>query len=269
MWSGKLIGALAGMFLMGPFGLLLGLVAGHFYDSFQRAVRFGGPAMNNADRQLVQRSFFETSFQLLGYVAKADGRVSETEVAHTEELMRRMGLTADHRLEAITFFKSGCSNDFDLTNCLESFNRICGRHPRLKQSLLSYLITLALADGQIDSGEQAALEKIAAGLGIPAFVFQQLLGMIGAQSRFHQQRGDAYGPSAADKLQTAYEALGVTAQASDGEIKKAYRKLISENHPDKLIGQGLPEDMVKLATERSQEIRSAYELIVDHRKAAA
>jgi DnaJ like chaperone protein len=67
-------------------------------------------------------------------------------------------------------------------------------------------------------------------------------------------------------LDSAYAALGVKKQNSDSEIKKAYRKLISQNHPDKLIGQGMPADMVKLATERTQEIQTAYELVVDSRK---
>ncbi len=67
-------------------------------------------------------------------------------------------------------------------------------------------------------------------------------------------------------MEDAYQALGVTAQNSDKEIKRAYRKLISQYHPDKLIGQGVPEDMIKKATERSKEIHAAYELIEKHRK---
>ena len=60
--------------------------------------------------------------------------------------------------------------------------------------------------------------------------------------------------------------MGVSSNSTDSEIKKVYRKLVSENHPDKLIGQGMPDDMIKLATERTQEIRKAYELIQASRK---
>jgi DnaJ like chaperone protein len=67
-------------------------------------------------------------------------------------------------------------------------------------------------------------------------------------------------------LDSAYKALGVQATSTDAQVKRAYRKLISENHPDKLIGQGMPEDMVKLATERTQEIQTAYDCIVNSRK---
>jgi len=60
--------------------------------------------------------------------------------------------------------------------------------------------------------------------------------------------------------------LKVSEAASDTEIKKAYRKLISEYHPDKLMGQGVPEDMIKVATERSQKVQTAYDLIKKTRK---
>ena len=112
--------------------------------------------------------------------------------------------------------------------------------------------------------EKIALEQIAKGLGIPAFVFEQMLNMIQAQAGFRQQQGQGHSYSAASQAQDldkAYQALGVEVSATDSEIKKAYRKLISENHPDKLIGQGMPEEMVKLATERSQEISTAYDII--------
>ncbi|MEQ9210373.1 MAG: DnaJ domain-containing protein, partial [Pseudomonadales bacterium] len=68
------------------------------------------------------------------------------------------------------------------------------------------------------------------------------------------------------ELDLAYKALGVSSDCSDAELKKAYRKLMSENHPDKLMGQGVPEDMVKMANERSSEISKAYDLIREHRK---
>jgi DnaJ like chaperone protein len=95
------------------------------------------------------------------------------------------------------------------------------------------------------------------------------MGMIKAQTRFrgYQSRDYQPGRSGKNDLDTAYAALGVTRDSTDAEIKRAYRKLMSENHPDKLIGQGVPEDMIKLATERSQEIQTAYNLIKDARAA--
>jgi DnaJ like chaperone protein len=261
--KGKIIGALVGVWLLNIPGFFLGLIAGHFYDSLQRLTRGHFVHLSAEQRAAIQHSYFETTFKLLGYLAKADGHVSKAEVSHTEELMSRMGLSAAQRQEAIQLFKQGSAEGFSLSATLIQFNQICGKQPRLKQTLLSYLITLAMADGNVDAQERNALLEIANGLGIPSFVFEQLLSMIQAQASFHQQ-GGSYGgtrESTAGNLDKAYQALGVEASASDTEIKKAYRKLISENHPDKLIGQGMPEEMIKLATERSQEISSAYELI--------
>ena len=262
--NGKLVGAILGAIFWGMPGFFFGLIAGYFYDSFKSFSQSSFTRIPAQERELIHRSYFETNFKLLGYLAKADGRVSEEEIFHTERLMDRMRLSPDQRQEAIAFFKLGAAADFSLQTTLDSFNQICSRQARLKQALLSYLITLALADGHLDNKEKIALEQIAKGLGIPAFVFEQMLNMIQAQAGFRQQQGQGHSYSAASQAQDldkAYQALGVEASATDSEIKKAYRKLISENHPDKLIGQGMPEEMVKLATERSQEISTAYEII--------
>lgn len=261
--KGKIIGAMVGAWIMNIPGFFLGLMAGHFYDSFKKLTRGHFVHLSSTERAEIQQAYFKTSFKLLGYLAKVDGHVSEAEISHTEQLMDRMGLSTAQRTQAINLFKEGSASGFATAETLSQFNQICGRQPRLKQTLISYLITLAMADGKIDSSEIQALRQIAEALGIPSFIFEQLLSMIQAQASFHQQgsySGSA-GQSQTGALDTAYKALGVESSCTDSEIKKAYRKLISENHPDKLIGQGMPEEMIKLATERSQEISSAYELI--------
>jgi len=93
--------------------------------------------------------------------------------------------------------------------------------------------------------------------------------MLTAQSRFQDYRyqgasGSSSRP-ARDAVADAYQALGVTADIGDAALKKVYRKLMSENHPDKLIARGVPDDLVQVATARSQEITAAYELIKNHR----
>ena len=90
--------------------------------------------------------------------------------------------------------------------------------------------------------------------------------MIMARSQFNAGGSSGGYANSSNQLEAAYKALGVTAKNTDAEIKKVYRKLVSENHPDKLIGQGMPDDMIKLATERTQEIQKAYELIQQSRK---
>jgi DnaJ like chaperone protein len=81
----------------------------------------------------------------------------------------------------------------------------------------------------------------------------------------NQSRFSGNGATSESSIADAYKALGLTSESTDQEIKKTYRKLMSQNHPDKLMGQGLPEDMIKVATERSQEIQAAYDYLKKHR----
>ena len=111
------------------------------------------------------------------------------------------------------------------------------------------------------------IREIALQLGYSPEQFDQLMAMLQGQDQFSggsYQQGQAGGMgsySSAGALKAAYQALGVKKDNTDAEIKKAYRRLVREYHPDKLMGQGLPENMIKEATERSQEIQTAYDLI--------
>lgn len=252
----KILAALFG--LLALLGLLAGFIIYRIFRLFKKPV-------SAQEREKIQRTFFTTLFSLLGYVAKSDGRISETEIALTESLMSKMGLTAEHRKEAIHLFKAGAEASFNPDDTLRQFRVDCARSRNLTQMLLVYLINLAIADGELDKAEAVVLRRIAEGLGISSFAFEQILGMIQAQNHFggghYQHTGSSQQAPRRDQLALAYKALGVTPQASDAEVKKAWRKLMSEYHPDKLIGQGLPEDMIKEATERSQEVQAAYDLI--------
>jgi DnaJ like chaperone protein len=252
----KIIGFIAGYYFLGFFGALLGLFFGSAID---RARAYGAGGMNplgNANRQAV---FVETLFISMGKLAKADGQVSQEEIDHVEALMQKLGMTAGHRTQAIALFKRGTEPAFDLESTYSRFMSVCGHTKHLKQVLLVYLIVTALADGHIHQAEKAMLADIATRLGYNQAEFSQLIDMVLNQSHF--AGGQASGANSAAALDDAYKALGVTKDSTDQEIKRAYRKLISQYHPDKLIGQGLPEDMIAMATEQAKEIQLAHDLI--------
>jgi len=267
---GKVLAGLIGLMTLGPWGAIIGVFVGHIFDRGRLKLQ---SQYNPQRRAEIEHAFFQAVFPLLGYIAKADGRVSEDEIAGTEQLMTKMNLSADTRNKAIQLFKQGTHSDFSVDDTIDEFNRQCSNAGDLKQILLVYLITLAFADGHFHEAEERILAQVASDLGYSRFAFNHLVGMVKAQRYFYQggqgrgqQSYSEVGSSRPDDIARAYEALGVRAESSDTEIKRAYRKLMSEYHPDKLTGRGVPEDMVKVATERTQEIQTAYDLIKTSRK---
>jgi len=256
MIYGKLIGGVIGLLVGGFIGLLLGLFVGHAFDrGLASTFKLGSPEQ----LERIKTSFFETTFLLSGCLAKADGHISQAEIDHTETIISQMGLSADQRQRAIELFRQGAAPGFELDAAMREFMAISGTQRQLRQTLLLFLVSLALADQKMEQAEKSVLQRIASSLGIGQAQLEQLLRMATAQDHFHGQSG--FGAQPGTTLDDAYAALGVNSQVNDRDLKRAYRKRMSENHPDKLIAKGVPEDMIKLATERSQEIQAAYEMV--------
>ncbi len=249
----KLIGVIAGSYFFGFWGALLGFFLGSFLD---RVRVYGTGGMNPLHNALRQGVFLETIFISMGKLAKADGHVSQDEINHVEQFMQKMGMTAQHRQQAIAWFKQGADPAFDIAPTYQKFMAVCGHTKNLKDVLLVYLIVMALADGHFHPAEEALLMDLAGRLGYGPETFKRLKDMVLNQSHF-----GAGQVNSAAALDDAYKALGVSKDSSDAEIKRAYRKLMSQYHPDKLMGQGMPEDMVAMATEQAKEIQVAYDLI--------
>ena len=254
----RILGALVGYFFLGLLGIFLGYFIGSLIDRFKIVGLAGMSPLNTARRQSV---FLETAFILMGKLAKADGRVSETEVSHVEQFMQKLGMTADHRLKAIALFKQGASPDYDIDKQLDEFHAICGYSHSLRQMLLIYLVIMGLSDGRLNSAEEDLLRIIAVRLGYDQSTFDQLLNMVLNQTHFSDGQN-----TSVSALDDAYKALGVSKDSNDQDIKRAYRKLMSQYHPDKLMGQGVPEEMITMATEQAKKVQTAYDLIKKHRE---
>ena len=262
-WWGKLAGGAFGFMLGGPLGALLGAVLGHNLDKGLRGLE-QDEGIAPGDQERVQTAFFTATFSIMGHLAKADGRVSKDEIALARTVMERMDLDADMRRAAIELFDQGKRAHFPLDDVLEQFRRECHRRSTLIQMFIEIQLQAAYADGRLDISEEQMLLHICQRLGIPQFLFRQLQRMVEAQHGFGgagRQSREAPRPS----LDDAYAMLGVSASASDAEVKKAYRRLMSQHHPDKLVAKGLPEEMMKLAAEKTGEIRKAYEQVKEAR----
>ena len=269
-WGGKLIVGLLGMLIGGPIGLAIGVLIGHFLDRGVERVQSFNPfrPYRPGEREEVQEALFSAVFSIMGHLAKADGRVSEQEIGQAEAIMSRMQLNDEQRRRAKEAFRQGKDDDFPLDRTVAEFRQRIRRRRHLVVVFLELLLQTALADGELHAEEERILFRVAAGLGVPESQFRQILNMVLAQARFGGAgaagAGGAAGPSR-PSLGEAYQVLGVNEDASDQEVKKAYRRLMSEHHPDKLAARGVPDEMIRVSTEKTAEISKAYDMIKEAR----
>ncbi len=274
IWGKLLVGGL-GWLVGGPIGLMLGLFFGHVLDRGYQRIQSLNPQRpwEAGERETVQTAFLDCSFTLMGHLAKADGRVSEDEIAQARAAMTRMRLDEDQSERAINCFRQGKEDEVSVDQVVAQFRRATQRRKHLILPLLETLLETAMADGDISDAEQELLTRIAAGLGIPEAQFRQILSMVMARQQYGGAAvgagagagGRSPGGQRQPPLSHAYKVLGVDESASNSEIKKAYRRLMSKHHPDKLMAEGLPEDVVKRATDKTAEIRRAFEQLKEAR----
>lgn len=253
-------------------GGLIGYAFGKF-PGFLVGAAIGAFLLNLLKRRLIgklqsiQAGFIESVFAVMGALCKADGVISRDEIQMAETMFVRFRLNEDQKARAKAAFNRGKQPDFDLEAELNRFLQASGRQPAFLQMFLQVQVSAVAADGVVHPAEHEMLVRIARGLGLPESQVDQLEAMLRGGGRAGQAGGQQR--SSADQVADAYRVLGVSSSASDAEIKKAYRKLMSENHPDKLAGKGLPESMREMAEERTREISHAYDVIKEARKQPA
>ncbi len=243
--------ALVGLWIDGLRGLLLGAAAGFLLSRLLRAALRKG-------LRAVQAQFVESTFAVAGALCKADGVVTRDEIQVAEQLFVRLQLSEEQTQAAKAAFNRGKAPDFDVEAEVDRFARAARNSSTLFRLFLQVQLFAVAADGQVHPAEHEMLVRIARRLGFSERDVAQFEALL---------RAAAAGTAAPDgkapqqRLEDAYTALGVSPEASDAEIKRAYRKLMSENHPDKLAAKGIPEGMRQIAEDQAREINAAYDLI--------
>jgi DnaJ like chaperone protein len=241
--------ALIGLFAGGFRGMLIGAAIGYA----------AAWVMQNVLRKKlveVQAQFLESTFAVMGALCKADGVVTRDEIAIAESMFERLHLSIAQREIAKNAFNRGKAPGFDLDGEVRKFAQVSHGHRPLLAMFLQVQAAAIAGDGNVHPAEHAMLVRVARLLGLSEADVAQLEALLRTGSR---------GPSPQSSLDDAYAALGLTASASDAEIKRTYRRLMSQNHPDKLAGKGLPDSMREMAEEKTREISTAYALIKEAR----
>lgn len=246
-WYGKFIGGTIGLFTGGPFGAIAGAAIGHhFYDARnedssreRERVRYEG----HTDNERRQASFFLALFSILGKLAKADGRITREQGEAVISFLDRMGVTGSQRSFAIKVFNEAKNTPYSVEDLAREFAQITRGRPDLRESMMDMLFEIALTDGHLHPGEEEVIRSVAAVLGFAPHDLQTI--------RNRHMAGEEH----------TYAALGLTPDATDDEIRRTYRQLVQEYHPDRIVSQGMPQEFVEYATERFQEIQRAWEVL--------
>jgi len=256
-WWGKLIGGTFGFMAGGPLGAILGAALGHNFDRGLNNFPENNDSSGDGPQQRVQTAFFTATFSVMGHICKADGLVSKEEIRVASSVMDQMELSPLQRKAAMALFNEGKKPGFPLFEILNQLRQEIGHRLTLKRMFVEIQCLAACADDSIHTTEKKLLLQVCDAIGFSRLELESVLASISAQS----SRRDNHIASPRRNISQAYRILGVGPGASCEEVKKSYRRLINQHHPDKLVSKGLPEEMMKLAEQRTHEIRQAYEAI--------
>jgi DnaJ like chaperone protein len=260
-WIGKIAGGILGALALGPIGAAIGVLLGHEFDEQSAAAQ---PRATPEELAAIGERFFRATFRVMGYLAKADGRVSELEISAARAVMEELRLHAAQVREAIGCFTAGKQPQFDLDAELASLGAACGGRPDLARVFLEIQVRAALAGNNLEGPVRGLLSHIGAALSVSALELAHIEAVLRIQRGAFGAAGAARGGPAPTRdrgLEEAYRVLETSAAASDEEVAKAYRRQLQRHHPDKLKANGLPESMMAHAKQRTQQIIEAWELV--------
>lgn len=241
-------------------------------------------------RHNIRESFLTTMFSLLGYVANCDGKMNPDEIKRIKFYMKKMELSDEERQKALLSVKSGIQANFNAADLIETFRKSIT--PKLTQILLVYLVGIAKADGYLVERELHAIQWTARKLRYNSVTFFHLLKMVYAQDRlaasrqppnlkvdraqegyenndFSYSNGNSGGSNAnnyhSHDLHSVYKILGANSGMTDDEIRRNYKKLVGQFHPDKLTNLDISPEQLNKATENFKNIQAAYSFIKKYR----
>jgi DnaJ like chaperone protein len=248
---GKLLGGAAGFALGGPLGALLGAVAGHAVDRLADAPALAPSGTAAAgteedERAAMRQIAFTIGVIVLGAkIAKADGVVSRSEVAAFKQVFT---VPPEEEANVGRIFDQARRDAHGFEPYARQIAKLFRRKSRVLEGLIDALFHIAKADGRVGEAEIAYLRSVAQIFGFDAADFARL-------------RESHLGPDTADP----YSILGVTREMDNAAIKTAYRRIVRESHPDRLIAKGMPPEAVALGTARLASVNAAYDRICKER----
>jgi DnaJ like chaperone protein len=265
--TGKLVGAIIGLLVFRTaWGAVIGLILGHFYDQ-----SVSGPRRSAGGAGILEigERFFKATFEVMGHVAKSDGRVSEEEIAAARKVMAELRLNGMQIHAAIAHFTRGKSPEFDLESTMRQFADAAADRPDLLRIFLEVQVRASLEGVDMQGPARLAIQKVAELLDVSRLELAHMEAVLRIRrEQFKAGAGPRNGGSAGQapprtgaQVNAAYQVLEVDPKATDDEVAKAYRRQLSKHHPDKLKANGLPESMLEHAKQRTQQIIEAYELI--------
>jgi DnaJ like chaperone protein len=270
-WTGKILGALIGFLITRrPWGAVIGAIIGHMFDhsmdQYEAAAgSSGGFARSGGAASTIAEEFFRTTFELMGHVAKSDGRVSEAEIDAARRLIQELKLGPREVGIAIDYFRAGKSPGYDANGGIERLREVCGMRHDLKRAFMELQLRAALAGNGLSPPARAILNRVGETLGLSGLELAYMEASLRTWQRggggAHGERPGARAFGSLGSLVECYAVLEVDSGVADHEVTKAYRRQMSRHHPDKLVANGLPESMAQLAKERTQRIQEAYEAI--------